>query len=258
MTGWVKIHRKFSDWGWRSKPEMVSLFLHILVEANYEDSIWRGITLHRGQCVFGRLTWSKELGISEQTIRTCMERLKSTNEITIESTNKYSIITIVNYEEYQQQEEKLTSKTTSELTNNQQTTNIQSTTPKEDKNLRNKEDIIKEKNTKKESSLFTDEEIFTLPDWIPKPTWEEFMKIRVKKRAAQTPYALNLLVLQIDKLRKLGHTVQEIIDNSIRNSWVDLFEPKKSQPTGKADKHGNFERQDYRAGIAESGFKTKF
>jgi len=131
MSGWIKIHRKFDNWGWRDNPQMVSLFLYMLTQANFEKTIWHGIEIERGQVIFGFLKWAETLGISVQSLRTCIERLKSTHEITTKPTNKFTIITIVKYEDYQQIEEISTYIPTHDSTNNQQTTNIQSTTPKE-------------------------------------------------------------------------------------------------------------------------------
>ena len=76
-----------------------------------------------------------------------MNHLKSTNEITIKSTNRFSIVTIVNWEKYQINKKQSTNKLTNNLTNNQPTTNQQLTTEKEYKNkeLKNiKEEIHKE------------------------------------------------------------------------------------------------------------------
>lgn len=139
MSGWIKLHRKFDKWEWRDKPDMVSLFLHILMEANYEERKWHGITIKRGQCVFGRKKWSIALGISERSLRTCLERLKSTNELTIETTNQFSILTVVNYQQYQDEFIETTSKTTSRLVNDRPATDQRPTTPKEYKKERSKE-----------------------------------------------------------------------------------------------------------------------
>lgn len=137
MAGWIKIHRKLQDWGWYSDSHMVHLFIHLLLEANHEDRNWKGQLVKRGQLIFGRKAISETLGISEQTVRTCMERLKSTSEITSQSTNRFSLVTIVNYEDYQSNEDLPTSKSTNNLTYNQPTTNQQLTTPKEYKNIKN-------------------------------------------------------------------------------------------------------------------------
>lgn len=137
MDGWIKIHRKITEWEWYKNPNMVLLYLHLLVSANHKDNTWQGIEVKRGQLVVGRKQLSQNTGISEQSLRTCIKRLKSTNEITIKSTNKYTIITILKYEDYQSIDDKPTIKSTNKLTNNQPTTNQQLTTNKNDKNDKN-------------------------------------------------------------------------------------------------------------------------
>jgi len=127
--GWIKLYRKFNDWEWHQEPNMVALFVHLLINANHEKKDWKGIPIERGQMVFGRKKASIQTGISERSIRTCIERLKSTNELTIKSTNKYSIITLCNYNKYQ------TSKLENDQQNDQQT-GKQTTT---NKNIRSKE-----------------------------------------------------------------------------------------------------------------------
>jgi hypothetical protein len=114
-NGWIKIHNKLLKWEWSSDPNMVSVWIHLLLMANWQDRNWQGINIKRGQLVTGRKTLSTITGVSEQTLRTCMERLKETGEITIQSTNKYSIITIVKWSDYQN------------CSKNQPTTNQQST-----------------------------------------------------------------------------------------------------------------------------------
>jgi hypothetical protein len=75
-------------------------------------------------------------------VRRAILSLKSTNEITIKTTNKFSIITIVKWEEYQSQDEKTTNKTTIKTTNKQPTNNQQTTTEQEHKNIITKEDEL--------------------------------------------------------------------------------------------------------------------
>lgn len=135
--GWVKLHRKFLKWGWYQKSEMVHLFLHLILSANHEDREWQGITIKKGQLLTGRKKLKASTGISEQTIKTCLTRLKSTNEITTKSTNRYTIITIVNWGDYQDRDKILTNELTSKLNNNQPTTNQQLTTNKNVKNIKN-------------------------------------------------------------------------------------------------------------------------
>ena len=76
---------------------------------------------------------SKDTGLSIQSIRTSIIKLKSTGEITVKSTNKFSIITVCNFNEYQKQDchDQQANQQAS-----QQTTNKRLTTSKEVKKER--------------------------------------------------------------------------------------------------------------------------
>jgi hypothetical protein len=140
MIGWVKIYRKIIEWEWFNDSKMVHLFIYLLISANHKDGSYQGQKVKRGQLITGRTKISAVTGISEQSIRTCLHKLESTNEITIKSTNKNSIITLLNYDLYQSEDnnENITNQqTTSKITNNQLTTNQQLTTNNNDNNKKN-------------------------------------------------------------------------------------------------------------------------
>lgn len=127
--GWVKLHRQFKDWEWYNKSEMVHLFIHCLIKANFKDSSFQGIECKKGSFITSLKHLSDETNISIQTIRTCLKKLQLTKEIDVKSTNKLTQITICNYDSYQQESDE----TNKQLTNNQQTTNKQLTTIEERK-----------------------------------------------------------------------------------------------------------------------------
>jgi hypothetical protein len=97
----ITLNRKIQKWGWYKNSNTKDVFLHLLINANWHDGEYFGHPILRGQCMFGRKQFSDELGISEQSVRTAINHLKSTSEITIKSTNKFSVITIVKYSDYQ-------------------------------------------------------------------------------------------------------------------------------------------------------------
>jgi len=101
MSGWICLHRKLLDWEWYSDSNTMRLFVHCLLKANYEEKTWRGVKLKRGQFITSRDSLSKELGLSVMQIRTAINKLKSTNDITIKTSTKNTIITVSNYELYQ-------------------------------------------------------------------------------------------------------------------------------------------------------------
>lgn len=140
-TTYVKLFRKMLTWEWYGDTNTTRVFLHILLNVNYEPSRYRGHEIGAGECVFGRKKWAKELGLSERQVRTALEHLKSTNEVTTKATNKFTIIHLEKWEFWQIGEGKATTKTTNKKSNERPTTDQQPTTSKESKNVRKKEVI---------------------------------------------------------------------------------------------------------------------
>jgi len=141
VDGWIKLHRKLLDWEWSDDPVMIAVWIHFLIDASFEKTQWRGATIERGQLTIGRKAYSKRCGVSEQQLRTAIDRLIATNEITTKSTNKYTVITIVQYGLYQSICDIATNGETNTGTNEQPTNNQQITTTKELKKERSKETI---------------------------------------------------------------------------------------------------------------------
>ena len=112
------------DWEWYKNANCSRLFIHCLLKANYEDKKWQGIIIPKGSFVTSIKQLSSELGISEQQIRTALKKLKSTNEITCTSTNKYTMICVVNYGRYQtpRGDEQHTNQHANQQSNNKQIT----------------------------------------------------------------------------------------------------------------------------------------
>jgi hypothetical protein len=129
MEGWIKIHRQFLNWEWFNKSEAVHLFIYLLLKANHKDGTWQGIKINKGQFITSYGKISSDTGISLQTVRTLLKKFENTNEINTQTTNKYTIITICKYTDYQSEE----SETNIQSTFNQQSINNQLTTNKNDK-----------------------------------------------------------------------------------------------------------------------------
>ena len=143
MEGWIKLYRKFSEWEWFNISEMVHLYIYLLLNANHEEGKWRGATIKRGQIITGLHSLNKSTGISIRTLRTCLSRLKLTKEIDIETTNRFSVITICNYENYQCYNNTSDNQTDKQTTSYRQTNDKQTTT---NNNKENKKNVKNEKN----------------------------------------------------------------------------------------------------------------
>jgi len=133
LNGYVKIHRKLLQWGWYSDSVVKDVFLHLLITAAYKDGEFLGHPIKVGQAVIGYDKLSKELGFTVQQIRTALKKLESTKEITRNSTNKFTVVTVENWGDYQLECDSINKP----ITNEQQTNNKPITASKEIKNIKN-------------------------------------------------------------------------------------------------------------------------
>lgn len=105
MEGWIKLHRKLLEWEWYNDNNTKILFLHLLLTANHKEKKWQGLTIKRGQKITSLAHLSQETNLTIQQTRTALSKLKSTNEITIKTTNKNTLITIEKYSDYQNKDD---------------------------------------------------------------------------------------------------------------------------------------------------------
>lgn len=101
MKGYIKIHRKFRDWEWYSEPVVKDVFLHLLITASWKDSRYKGHEIKAGQTIITVSGLASELGVSTRQVRTAIEKLESTGEITRKTTNRFTVVTVENWSLYQ-------------------------------------------------------------------------------------------------------------------------------------------------------------
>lgn len=150
--GYILIHRKIIDWQWYKDDNTMRLFIDLLLDANYEESKVGFQIIKRGQCLTSLKRMHERTGLTYQQIRTSLDKLQKSQEINKQVTNRYSIITIKNYDNYQNLNK--------QVTNNQQTSNNikENKEYKENKKINIKEKYIKRKYGQFENVKLTDEE----------------------------------------------------------------------------------------------------
>lgn len=99
--GWIKLHRSLLEWEWFDDHNTFRLFMYLMLKANHNNKKWRGLELPAGSIVTGQDILALEVGLTRMQVRTSLDKLKTTREITIKTNNKGSIIQIVNYKKYQ-------------------------------------------------------------------------------------------------------------------------------------------------------------
>jgi hypothetical protein len=123
MTGWICMHRSFTQWEWYTDANTSRLFIHCLLTANHKTKSWRGITIERGQFLTSLDSLSDNLGLTKQQVRTALNKLKKTHEITLKTSSRNTVVTVSQYEKYQSP----THEATREVTHKQHTDNTQIT-----------------------------------------------------------------------------------------------------------------------------------
>jgi asparagine N-glycosylation enzyme membrane subunit Stt3 len=193
MSGWIKLHRQILEWEWYSDNNCFRLFTHLVLKANYKQKRFKGIELKKGSIVTSRDILARETGLSSQQIRTALNKLISTNEVTSVTSSQGTIIQIVNYEKYQVE--------TNETTNEQPTDNQRVTT----NNKVKKEN--KEINTF-EASLC---EYGFNPELI-----KQWLIIRKQKKSVNSEIAFKGFIREVEKSHL---TKDEILRLCIEKSW---------------------------------------
>ncbi|MFO0764100.1 MAG: hypothetical protein U0518_04585 [Candidatus Gracilibacteria bacterium] len=207
MEGYIKLHRKMLEWEWYDDINTMRLFLHILLKANYADKKWKGKMIKRGEFITSRDKLSKETGLSDQQIRTCLTRLKSTNEITSETTSYYTKLTIEKYDLYQ-------GEITNQATNEQPANNQRITTTKERKN-----------NTNINISI---------------NTYRQFAHLSISQDEFQKLITLGFSKVQIDEIldqieNYKGNTKYKSLFLTTKN-WLEKSSAKKEKPSHERDR----------------------
>lgn len=121
MEWFVQLHKKICDWEWYTDIPTCKLFFHILLKCNYKEAKWKWKVIKPWEFITSLEHLSLETGLTRQQVRTAINKLKSTWEITHYSTNEYTTLALNNWESYNTRDN-------IPITNEQQTNNKRITT----------------------------------------------------------------------------------------------------------------------------------
>lgn len=137
--GYIKLWRKTLDSDMLKNHELWAFWCWCLMRATHKPRCatigFQEIPLEPGQFIFGRKSAAIELKLTERKIRTCLQHLKNSEKVTIKTTNKFSVISIINWHLYQCDKIENDQQHDQQLTNNRPTTDHK----QECKNVRKKE-----------------------------------------------------------------------------------------------------------------------
>ncbi len=159
MAGWIKLHRKLKNSLVFDNPDLLKVWIWCLLKATHDDYIQmiglQEVELEKGQFIFGRKVAANELKMSESKTYRLIKKLETMQNLNIKANNKYSIITIANWELYQSDSNNSEQQFEQQM-NNKRTTNEQQMNT--NKNIKNNKNINKDIPLKKEPKIFTSED----------------------------------------------------------------------------------------------------
>lgn len=220
-------------------PNTLALFTYLLMNAVYTDrkigTPTGVVELKRGQFISGIHRLSNALEQSIQQVRTSLDRLHNLEIITSESTNRYTIYTIVNYSNYQDSNMQDNKLENNQTTNEQQAGNKLATTKEESKALKT------EKKVKNKTAAVADD---VFPDVLNRQLVEDWLVIRKAKKLPVTQTALDGITREF---MKAGFSNDDGLRKCCEKGWAG-FEAKWVFADAKGlEQQGDQAREDARA-----------
>lgn len=200
---YLKIFYSLMDWEWFHDPNTLLIFIHLLLLANRKPQKYEGSVINRGEVLASFDFLAKNSGLSVRNVRTAIEHLKSTGEVTSRKIGKTTVYSVVNYDRYQSAD-KISDK---EPTKNRQKGDNEPTTPIDCKN----EEIVRVREGKTPHGTFlnvflTDGEREKLLTVYPKETVDEYIErvsmfIESSGKEYKSHYAVLLSWMRRDGVR---------------------------------------------------------
>lgn len=202
--GWIKLHRKLSDnYIWLCEPfTRGQAWVDMLLLANHDKSIFykRGnkVEIERGQLGRSEVELSDRWKWSRTKVRKFLNDLEKEQQIIQHKSTITLVVTILNYDIYQEKEQQIIQQKNSRKTAEEQ----QKNTYKNEKNDNNEK-----KFNFKQSLIVLGVSEKVISDWLA---------VRKGKKAVNTETALDAIKQQIELS---GLTANECIKIASENSW---------------------------------------
>ena len=229
---YLKLYYKLLDWEWYTNPNVMRLFIHCLLKANRFDKKWHGIKIKAGSFITSYENLAFETGLTVRQVRTALDKLKITGELTNKTTSQYSMITINNWNEYQTNDKQ----NDKQMTDKRQTNDKQMTTTREYKNDKNDKSIISfidEKKDKKTDPFVNSLNTYFCSEYKKVFNSESTVFLSYQNRdkltelAAEYPNIRELIPQAIQKIKEIGTFRFKDRDFTPSASWLlkgDNFE----------------------------------
>lgn len=98
MSGWYKQQRNIVERPWFKDADTLLLYTYLKATAYVTDGQFAGRLIRRGSCPTTRSDMMEATGLSYKKVHNCLRKLVSYKEILLRGYNKYSVVTICDYD----------------------------------------------------------------------------------------------------------------------------------------------------------------
>jgi hypothetical protein len=211
--GYIKLYRKLLENPIFQNPNLLKVFIWCLLKATHKEYKQlvglQQIKLLPGQFIYGRNKAAEELKMTPSTAHRYILCLKDFQILDIKANNKFSLVTVANWELYQSNDVEMDSKPNNKWTTNGQ----QMDTNKNVKNVKNKDIYI------------------SLPKELHEPL-REYISMRKSIKKTMTDKAIQLLIGKLNKLAPENYGLQvAMLEEATLKNWLSVYPPKEMAPT---------------------------
>lgn len=226
MEGYIKLHRKILESSVFASQLGLKIWVWCLLKANFKPKftsikIGKGesiVKVDRGSFIFGRFKAEDELNIDGSTIYKWIKRFEDDDMIKIQSNSHYSIISICNYDSYQQFDDDevaaIQQPCSSQVATIQQPSNT-TNNAKKDNNVKKNIDIPKNPETDYEKLLVWMEKntptVLKLEKQLTQEQFDNLLKTHGKQLIADTLLSMENKKDLLKKYKSVGLTL---------NNWM--------------------------------------
>ena len=224
----IKLYRSMLEWEWYKNINTKIVFLHCLLKANWKDGKFEGTTVPRGSFITSIKQLSADLQLTEDEVKTALKHLLKTGELTKQTTNKYTVITVVCYDFYQKDAKQIPNENqtvTQQMPNSYQPIPNQLPTIEEGKNIK-KERREEGKKGKKEGAKAPEKKaaVYYQDDEQLNSAFAAFAEMRQKIKKPMTDRAVAMAKKRLEQLAGNDHDkAVRILDQSVLNCWQNLY-----------------------------------
>ena len=187
--------------------------------------------MKKGQFIFGRKVATNELKMSESKTYRLIKKLENMQNLNIKANNKFSVITIENWENYQSDNNNNEQQSEQQM-NNKRTTNEQQMNT--NKNIKNNKNI----------SIYSIFDSYS-DNTDLRQALRDYSIMRNKIKAPLTERAVTLLLNKLDALASTDELKIKLLENATLSNWKSVYPLKEERQQdksrqGKPNKFHNF------------------